>query len=68
MPDCTYRVRLAHSTADKLVFCHESIHIRETVAKASYREEVEKWLFDPDESEDEGNHSDADLDLKDLIV
>ena len=48
-------VQLQHGTSDKLVYCHEALHLREKLQNAEYKEAVEKWDndSDSDESDDE---------------
>ena len=53
------RAQLRHDTADKLVFCHVSIHLRDKLQTAGYKEEVEKW--DSDEESDEESDDDEDF-------
>ena len=42
------RSQLRHEVSDKLVFCHETLHLREKLQKASYEAKVEKWESDSD--------------------
>lgn len=58
----TCRSRLGHETADKLVYCHESIHLRNECCKAGYKEPFEKWQFNSDD-EDDGSDTEEDLTL-----
>ena len=37
------RSAMSHATGDKLVYCHEALHLRKKLQKASYSQEVEKW-------------------------
>ena len=48
-------VGLWHATGDKLVYCHEALHMKAKLQKAAYAQCVEKWDSDSDsdESEDE---------------
>ena len=50
---------MGHAVADKLVFCHEALHLKEKLQSASYMQKVEKWDTDSD--------SDSSDDEKDLI-
>mmetsp|Transcript_134 Transcript_134/g.316 ORF Transcript_134/g.316 Transcript_134/m.316 type:complete len:120 (+) Transcript_134:204-563(+) len=50
------RAAMKHQTSDKLVFCHEVIHIRDKVQDAAYRRSTIAW----DESD-----SDTDSDASD---
>ena len=34
---------MGHAVADKLVFCHEALHLKEKLQSASYMQKVEKW-------------------------
>jgi hypothetical protein len=49
------RGRMGHAVADKLVYCHEALHMQSKLQKAGYSQAVEKWDSDSDsdESEDE---------------
>ena len=56
----TARVKMGHAVADKLVYCHEALHLREKLQKVTYSQKVEKWESDSD-SED---NSDDERDLR----
>ena len=45
------RSRMGHAVADKLVYCHEAIHLRAKLPTASYKQKVEKWDSDSDSDE-----------------
>lgn len=45
------RTRLGHPVADKLVFCHEALHMREKLQKAGSKHDVVKWESDSDSDE-----------------
>ena len=49
------RSRMSHGVGDKLVYCHEALHLQEKLQTASYKAKVEEWDSDSDsaESEDE---------------
>ena len=50
---------MGHATADKLVYCHEALHLQNKLQKAGYKQAAEKWESDSDsdESDDEDlNH------------
>lgn len=49
------RSRMGHAVSDKLVYCHEAIHLKKKLQDAGYRAEVARWDSDSDsdESEDE---------------
>ena len=34
---------MGHATGDKLVYCHEALHLRKKLQKAGYSHGVEKW-------------------------
>lgn len=53
------RSRMSHVIADHLVYCHETLHLREKLQKSGYKEPTIKW----DSDSDEGTSSDDD-DLK----
>ena len=54
---------LGHAVADKLLYCHEALHLKEKLLKklqrAAYEQKVEKW--------DTDSESDKSDDEKDLI-
>ena len=50
---------MGHATGDKLVYCHEAIHLRNKLQKAGYKQKIEKW--DSDEESDEDSEDEADL-------
>ena len=45
--------RMAHRTADKLVYCHEMMHVQLRVQNAGWSADVERW-----ESDEESDGSD----------
>ena len=49
------RSRLKHDTGDKLVYCHEALHLKLKLQDAGYKQKVEKWDTDSDsdDSKDE---------------
>ena len=49
---------MSHGTSDKLVYCHEALHLQRKLQKASYNAPVAKWDSDSDSDE-----SDDELDL-----
>ena len=53
------RNRLGHAKGDKLVYCHEALHLRKKLQKAGYKAKVEKW----DSDSDSDDQSDDDKDL-----
>ena len=53
------RSQLGHAKSDKLVYCHEALHLKEKAQHAGYKAPVEKWDTDSDSSDG----SDDELDL-----
>ena len=51
------RSRMSHGVGDKLVYCHEALHLQKKLQTASYKAKVEEWDSDSDsaESEDEAD-------------
>ena len=47
----TARARMGHAVGDKLVFCHEALHLKNKLQKAGYKQPAEKWLSDSDSDE-----------------
>ncbi|KAL1495642.1 hypothetical protein AB1Y20_016509 [Prymnesium parvum] len=54
------RSQLGRSRADKLVYCHEAIHLKNKLQRASYTQLCEKWDTDSD--------SDSDVEEADLMA
>ena len=55
--------QMSHKTGDKLVYCHEALHLKRKLQQAGYKAKIEKWDSDsgyPSES-DEGSEDEADL-------
>ena len=50
---------MSHKTGDKLVYCHEALHLRRKLQNASYKAKIEKW--ESDSESDEGSADEADL-------
>eukprot|EP00966_Prymnesium_polylepis_P310997 7185411-Prymnesium_polylepis.1 len=46
---------MSHGTADKLVYCHEAMHVQLRMQDAGWSADVERWESDEDsdQSEDE---------------
>ena len=44
---------MSHGTADKLVFCHESMHVQLRMQSAGWSADVERWESDEDSDESE---------------
>ena len=51
--------RMRHATADKLVFCHEMMHVQERMQGAGWSADVERWESDSD-SDHSCDEDDAD--------
>ena len=51
---------MAHKTADKLVYCHEAMHVQLRMQNAGWSADVEPWDLTDDESDNSGNEQDAD--------
>ena len=47
------RIRMGHQVGDKLVYCHEALHLREKLQTTKYKPSVEKckWESDSDSGE-----------------
>ena len=54
------RSRMGHEVGDKLVYCHEALHLRQKLQKVTYSQKVEKW--------ESGSDSDDSGDEQDLMV
>ena len=44
---------MGHPIADKLVFCHESLHLRQKSQDAGYVPEAEQWESDEESDEED---------------
>ena len=53
------RNRMGHAVADKLVYCHEALHLKAKLQNAGYKQETVKW-----DSDSDSDTSDDDEDLK----
>ena len=51
------RSRLLHETADRLVYCHEALHMRTKMQKSGYKEPTVAWQ---DSDSDSGESDEAD--------
>ena len=53
---------MAHKTADKLVYCHETMHTQLRMQNAGWSADVEPWEEDltDDESDNSGDEQDED--------
>ena len=47
------RARMSHRTADKLVYCHETMHLQERMQSAGWSPDVVKWESDEDSDSDD---------------
>ncbi|KAL1523115.1 hypothetical protein AB1Y20_018072 [Prymnesium parvum] len=52
------RTRLRHHKSDKLVYCHEALHLKLKLQKAGYTQSAAKWESD---SDSDGSDDEADL-------
>ena len=57
------KARMKHGTADKLVYCHESLHIEQKLLDAGWQADVERWETDSES----GNGSERDEDFDDEL-
>ena len=58
------RSRMKHERGDKLVYCHEALHLRAKLMKAGYVQKPVKWDTDSDSDEtDEADEADELLRL-----
>ena len=53
------RIRMGHHVADQLVYCHESLHLRQKLQNAGWEPEVERW--ESDEESDDGEDDEQDF-------
>lgn len=51
------RARMRHATADKLVYCHETMHVQRRVQDAGWAADVVKWDSDSDSSDDDAQEA-----------
>ena len=54
-----HKTRMAHGTADKLVYCHEAMHVQGRMQDGGWEPDVERWVSDED-SEDSAVERDGD--------
>ena len=45
---------MAHKLADKLVFCHESMHVQLHLQNAGWSADVQRWESDEDSQDSKG--------------
>eukprot|EP00965_Chrysotila_dentata_P102222 3374989-Pleurochrysis_carterae.AAC.2 len=55
-----------HETSDKLVYCHEALHLREKLHHVGYEEKVARWDVDSDSDSDGDEDEESDLSAKDI--
>ena len=57
-----HKSRMSHGTADKLVFCHEAMHVQLRMQDAGWSADVERWESDEDTdgSKEESEHDTMD--------
>ena len=60
------RSRLKHATADKLVFNHEALHLRQKRQSAAVTSDVAPWDTDSNDDDDDAEHAALDLSVTDL--
>ena len=53
------KARLKHATADKLVFCHEMMHVQLRVQCAGWSADVERWVSDTDSDDSDQDDSNS---------
>ena len=53
------RMGLQHATADRLVYCHKALHLRNKLQKVGYKELSVKWQSDSES--DDGSSDEEDL-------
>ena len=51
---------MAHGTADKLVFCHEAMHVQLRMQDAGWSPDVERWESDVDREDGSDEERDGD--------
>lgn len=56
------RTRLRHHKADKLVYCHETLHLKLKLQKAGFKQEPITWESGSDSGED------SEAELEDLMI
>jgi hypothetical protein len=62
------RGRLGHAVADKLVYCHEAIHMQTKLQDANYVQSVERWQGSDSEFDDSDDNDSGEEDLSGLMV
>lgn len=59
---------MAHKTADKLVYCHETMHTQLRMQNAGWRADVEPWEEDLTDDESESDNSGNEQDEDELVL
>ena len=54
------RSALQHEKSDTLVYCHEALHLREKLQKASFKQNIEESVDDSDSDSDHGSSDEED--------
>ena len=60
------KARMQHQTADKLVYCHDSMHLQQKLQDSGWAPDVERW--DSDEDSDGSDHDDDHADRLELAA
>ena len=60
---------MGQAVGDKLMYCHEALHLREKLQKAGYKQKVEKWESDSDSESASSDEEaiEAGLMVQDLV-
>ena len=59
--------RMQHATADKLVYCHETMHLQDSLQSASWVADLPRWESDSDSGTDEED-GDADFSEETILL
>ena len=62
------KTAMAHKTADKLVYCHETMHTQLRMQNAGWRADVEPWEEDLTDDESESDNSGNEQDEDELVL
>ena len=57
------KTAMAHKTADKLVYCHETMHTQLRMQNAGWSADVEPWEAEDDLTDNESDNSDPEDEL-----
>ena len=55
------RLGLSHAKADKLVYIHETLHLKEKLQMAGYKAKLAQWDSDSDSDDEDDDDKDPDL-------